>query len=239
MKRSLKLYFLAAALFCSTVVSANAQKSTIEERNVRAQMDFLAGDAMQGRGSGTQFERIAAEYVGSQFMQFGLQPAGENRWDGKPGYVQTVAIARRTFAENPFLKFGSTSLGHGKEMAVLRTNTDAARGELQKLADGEKPKPGAAVFVRAKEGEDQRAFIQRAQAMAAAGAYIVFIEETPQIRSNWGNFANRTPSFTSTGAKPAVIVVISKDAVTAIESAPVGTKFEFAGRLAPGQDQNT
>src|SRR4030095_13001519 len=125
--------------------------------------------------------RSAAEYGGSQFMEFGLQPAGENRWDNKPGYVQTVTIARRTFAENPFLKYGSTSLGHGKEMAVLRTNTDAASGEIQKLADGERPKPGAVVFVRAKEGEDQRAFIQRAQAMATAGASIVLIEETPQI----------------------------------------------------------
>jgi len=235
----LKPYLLAAALFCSAAATGLAQKSAIEERNVRAQMEFLAGDAMQGRGSGTQFERIAAEYVGSQFMQFGLQPAGENRWDGKPGYVQTVNIARRTFAENPVLKYGSTALNHGKDMVVLRTNTDAASGELQKLADGEKPKPGAVVFLRSIEGEDQRAFIQRAQALASAGASIVLIEETPQIRANWGNFGGRMPSFTSTGAKAAVILVISKDAVNAIESAPVGIKFEFAGKLAPGQDQNT
>jgi hypothetical protein len=180
-----------------------------------------------------------AEYVGSQFMQFGLQPAGENRWDGKPGYVQTVNIARRTFAENPVLKYGSTALNHGKDMVVLRTNTDAASGELQKLADGEKPKPGAVVFLRSIEGEDQRAFIQRAQALASAGASIVLIEETPQIRANWGNFGGRMPSFTSTGAKAAVVLVISKDAVNAIESAPVGIKFEFGGKLAPGQDQNT
>src|SRR6188768_2985313 len=180
MKRSLKPYFLAAVLFCSAAAPGLAQKSVIEERNVRAQMEFLAGDAMQGRGSGTQFERIAAEYVGSKFMQFGLQPAGENRWDGKPGYVQTVNIARRTFAENPVLKFGSTSLTHGKEMAIFRTNTDTARGELQKLDVDGKPTSGAVVLIRAREGEDQRAFIQRAQMVASAGASIVLIEETPQ-----------------------------------------------------------
>ncbi|MBK7393019.1 MAG: M20/M25/M40 family metallo-hydrolase [Chloracidobacterium sp.] len=63
-------------------------------------MNFLAGDAMQGRGSGTMFERIAAEYIGSQFMQFGLEPAGEMGPDGKQTYVQTVPFkSRRTGVE--------------------------------------------------------------------------------------------------------------------------------------------
>ena len=44
----------------------------IKEQNVRAELGFLASDAMQGRGSGTAYERIAAEYIGSQFRQFGL-----------------------------------------------------------------------------------------------------------------------------------------------------------------------
>jgi hypothetical protein len=242
MKNRLKPHLLATAFFCLAAAASHAQKpekTAVDERNVRAGMEFLAGDAMQGRGSGTQFERIAAEYVGSQFMQFGLQPAGENRWDGKPGFVQTVTIARRTFAENPWLKFGPTSLTHGKEIAVMRANTDAATGELQKIAEGERPKPGAVVFLRSKEGEDQRGFIQRAQATAAAGASIVLLEETPQIRGNWQNLASRLPSFTATGAKPAVMIVISKDSAGSIENAPEGTKLEFGGTLAPGQDQKT
>ena len=56
-------------------------------------MYFLASAAMQGRGSGTGYERIAAEYIGSQFMQFGLEPAGDAGFDGKPTYVQTVEVA--------------------------------------------------------------------------------------------------------------------------------------------------
>ena len=43
----------AVALVLVFALSAFAQ---IEERNVRAGMTFLAGDAMQGRGSGTPFE---------------------------------------------------------------------------------------------------------------------------------------------------------------------------------------
>ena len=88
-----------AALLLLANLPGLAQKSgqaIIDEKNIRAEMVFLASDAMQGRGSGTGFERIAAEYIGSQFMQFALEPAGEAGWDGKPTYVQTVNVPSRT-----------------------------------------------------------------------------------------------------------------------------------------------
>jgi hypothetical protein len=214
-------------------------KNVVEERNVRAAMNFLASDAMQGRGSGTQFERITAEYIGSQFMHFGLEPAGEKGWDGKPTYVQTVDISRRTFAEKPFIKYGDVTLEHGGEMVILRTNSDAASGVFEKLAEGGKPRSGAAVLIRSKEGVDQRAAMLAAQNMATAGATIVFLEETPQWRSGWANFASRLPSFTSTGAKPVVTVIVSTQAANAISNLSDGTKIEFAGKLAPSEERNT
>src|SRR5436305_12977844 len=81
------------ALAANTLVCA--QKPLIDEQHVRAEMYFLASDAMQGRGSGTPFERVTAEYIGSQFMQFGLDPAGDAGFDGKPTYVQAVDVAGR------------------------------------------------------------------------------------------------------------------------------------------------
>src|SRR5437016_696925 len=64
----------------------------ILERNIRAEMNFLAGDALQGRGSATGYERIAAEYIGSQFQQFGLEPAGDTNPSGMRGFVQRVPL---------------------------------------------------------------------------------------------------------------------------------------------------
>ncbi|HEX5886698.1 MAG TPA: M20/M25/M40 family metallo-hydrolase [Pyrinomonadaceae bacterium] len=64
----------------------------IKEQNVRAQLSFLASDAMQGRGSGTTYERIAAEYIGSQFRQFGLEPAGDTDSAGAKTFVQRVPL---------------------------------------------------------------------------------------------------------------------------------------------------
>src|SRR6188474_2936954 len=64
----------------------------IHEANIRAELGFLASDAMQGRGSGTIFERIAAEYIGSQFRQFGLEPGGDTDSAGNKSYVQRVPL---------------------------------------------------------------------------------------------------------------------------------------------------
>ncbi|MBA3785989.1 MAG: hypothetical protein H0X15_10740, partial [Acidobacteria bacterium] len=75
--------------------------SQIEERNIRAHLEFLAGDAMQGRGSGTQFEWLAAQYIASQLGQFAVEPAGETDSSGEKTYIQTINIPKNSFEETP------------------------------------------------------------------------------------------------------------------------------------------
>ena len=74
------------------LVIASPLAAQIKEQNVRAELGFLASDAMQGRGSGTAYERIAAEYIGSQFRQFGLEPAGDTDNAGNKSFVQRVPL---------------------------------------------------------------------------------------------------------------------------------------------------
>lgn len=241
-KESRLILGYASLVLCLTSISIGqkAAKQVVEERNVRAQMEFLASDAMQGRGSGTQFERIAAEYVGSQFMQFGLEPAGDAVSGAKPSFVQTAGLSRRGFAANPTLKFGSATLEHGKEMAVLRTNLGSASGPLQRLGSGDKPKEGAAVFVKTLSA-DQRALMQELQGYLTTGASIVIVEETPQLRANWATMAARRISFTvATGqGKPAVIIVVSKDAAAILSQTADATVVEFGGTLSSVQVQES
>jgi hypothetical protein len=236
MKKRFSLSFLAF-LFVATLATTNAQTSTVVERNVRAQMQFLAGDAMQGRGSGTVFERIAAEYVGSQFMQFGLEPAGENGWDGKPGYTQTITITRNTFATNPVLKYGSASAEHGGQMLVVRTNAGEIKGQLQKLNIGEKPNVGAVVYV--KNTPQTGNLSQIGQAFIAGGAVMVIFEETPQYRGGWANFGARKPSFTVTSAKPSAQLIVSKETAASISGLADGAPVEMSGTLGNPEIRNT
>jgi aminopeptidase YwaD len=236
--------FNRSALIALLVLLANllslAQARSVDERNVRAQMIFLAGDALQGRGSGTIFERIAAEYVGSQFMQFGLEPAGEPGWDGKPSFVQTVNSTRNTFAEPPSLKIGLTTLTHGKEMLVVRANTGSVRGSLQKGSPGDKPNADSAVLLKLPAGFTGNP-TQVMGAAIAAGASIVMLEETPQARAGWANTATRPLVYTVafTPARPSVMIVLSKEQSDAVSALPAGTQIEFSGRLAPAEVRQT
>src|SRR5271168_322815 len=45
---------------------------------IHADMSFLASDELQGRGSGTRDEHLAALYAASLFASFGLQPGGDD-----------------------------------------------------------------------------------------------------------------------------------------------------------------
>ncbi len=238
LKRLLMIAVVIAAVNILSIAQI-VKTSTVEERNVRAQMQFLAGDALQGRGSGTIFERIAAEYVGSQFMQFGLEPAGETGLDGKQTYVQTVDISRRTFSGGLILKHDMAILKNGEQMVVWRANADKIAGNLQKLLAGEKPNQGAAILLRIKENEDPRVTMQTGTALAAAGASVIIFETGPQWTGYWENFGSRLPSYTVSTAKPSAFVVVDKAAADVISNAASGTKIEFSGELAPLKKQNT
>lgn len=80
------------ALVVSFFLVAPTNAQSIREQDIRAELGFLASDAMQGRGSGTIFERIAAEYIGSQFRQFGLEPGGDTDSTGQKSFVQRVPV---------------------------------------------------------------------------------------------------------------------------------------------------
>jgi Zn-dependent M28 family amino/carboxypeptidase len=53
---------------------------------IYAEMNFLASDALQGRGSGTHDELVAAVYIASELRRMGITPMGD---DG--GYIQNVS----------------------------------------------------------------------------------------------------------------------------------------------------
>ena len=131
----LAIVAILLTIFCLSNAKAqsNKSKTQIVEQNVRAEMNFLAGDAMQGRGSGTMFERIAAEYIGSQFMQFGLEPAGEKDASGNQTFVQTVDVAGRSMLQNVKIGGDLGSSKFGKDFIAFEVSKPNISGELQRI----------------------------------------------------------------------------------------------------------
>ncbi|MCZ6916123.1 MAG: M28 family peptidase [Gemmatimonadetes bacterium] len=77
-----------------------------DERLVRAHVQFLADDVLEGRAPGTRGGATAARYIRAQFQQAGLQPGASNgtffepvRMTGVyPSPSIVIGIARRTMA---------------------------------------------------------------------------------------------------------------------------------------------
>src|SRR5436305_11294111 len=95
---------LPAFLLCLTLAGgAPAQQSgaaawTVRPEWVRADEDFLAGDALRGRGSATPDEARAAAWVAAQFEHFGLARA-----PGMDSYLQTATILQPALSGPPVL----------------------------------------------------------------------------------------------------------------------------------------
>jgi|SRR5690242_10589400 len=66
---------------------AEAHHAAICEPCIRAHMDFLASDALRGRGSSTANEFTAATYIATELERAGIEPAGD---DGS--FLQRVPV---------------------------------------------------------------------------------------------------------------------------------------------------
>ena len=87
-QRGVKWLGMLVLLGCGAAASAQALTGwTVKPEWVRAHEEFLASDAMGGRGSATRDEEIAAEYVASEFLGYGLKPA-----PGMTGYLQSAYV---------------------------------------------------------------------------------------------------------------------------------------------------
>jgi hypothetical protein len=75
--RRLPLIVLAAVAVGAVAPPAPAPDSHAGER-IRAHVEFLASDLLEGRDTGSKGHAIAASYVAAQFTALGLKPGGEN-----------------------------------------------------------------------------------------------------------------------------------------------------------------
>lgn len=80
---------LAALVLTVPATSQTAQPSFSADR-VRAHVEFLSDDLLEGRDTGSRGHEIAARYVASQFDALGLKPAGDNgSWYQRITFQQT------------------------------------------------------------------------------------------------------------------------------------------------------
>ena len=83
MKNWMFLLFLASMLSCEN-------EPKVAENRIKEDVTFLADDKLEGRQTGTEGERLAAEYLEKRFESIGLQPKGTK------GYIQSFSFKPKT-----------------------------------------------------------------------------------------------------------------------------------------------
>jgi peptidase M28-like protein len=63
----------------------------VSEQAIRAHVEFLADDALEGRAPATRGGELAARYIAAQFQRLGLKPAGDSG-----SFLQRVPLVSRT-----------------------------------------------------------------------------------------------------------------------------------------------
>src|SRR6476660_4948276 len=95
--RPLMLMLCLASLASSLPAQTNSTSQatrvarTLDARVLRAHLEFLADDALEGRAPGTRGGATAAKYIATQFERLGLEPAGDSGT-----YFQRVPIIALT-----------------------------------------------------------------------------------------------------------------------------------------------
>ncbi|HET7816528.1 MAG TPA: M20/M25/M40 family metallo-hydrolase [Sphingomicrobium sp.] len=150
----------AAQLAAQPVQSAAAQR-------VRAHVEFLASDLLEGRDTGSRGYDIAASYVVSQFTQLGLRPGGTNgSW-----YVP-VPFRRATQPTPPVISF--TLDGRTVPLAI---GTDA--GVRPSLVHKQRTISGGLVFV-GRGLQDARLGIDDYAGLDVRGKIVVALDDRPR-----------------------------------------------------------
>lgn len=114
MSRALPSLIVAATLALSACAPAlppqppaPSELPAANAENIRADMEFLASDDLEGREAGTPGFDLAADYVASEFSEIGLKPAGD-----AGSYMQTITFLRSVRApEGRLVQVTDTTTG--------------------------------------------------------------------------------------------------------------------------------
>lgn len=95
-------------------VTATSYAETITQDDLKSYLSILASDEFEGRKTGTEGAKKAANFIKKHFQALGLKAVG-NAGDG---YFQSFNLVKRSYPE-AYLKFGDTKLNNTEETFFL------------------------------------------------------------------------------------------------------------------------
>ncbi|MGE0405929.1 MAG: M20/M25/M40 family metallo-hydrolase [Candidatus Korobacteraceae bacterium] len=213
---------------------------------IRANMQFLASDALRGRESGTQDELLAAIYAASELARAGVEPAGSTASEmgsGLAAYLQPITISLKKAGAAPVLTFtgpgGRIRLTHGKDFHAFRVSTAQAAGVLHKAnAEANVATIPANAFVLLSEKEPTSEQIQKAQ-ITFAGKVVMVLSAMPSrvreyLQSEPQELPAMPPEIQGVASEPSgrpPVLYLEPAAITRLRALPQGTAVRWRASL--------
>ena len=120
---NLLLLLLSVSIFAQ---SKEDGYKAINETTVKAQLDFLASDWMEGRETGTRGAYMAADYLSSMFQVYGIAPAGDVE-SIMPSWSEMRAGKKPQEIETYFQNFSLLEYDSGKDqyLSIITNNKNS------------------------------------------------------------------------------------------------------------------
>jgi Peptidase family M28 len=221
---------------------------------VRNNLSYLAGPALHGRGSGTEDEHHAAQFIAGKLKDYGLAPAA-----GDGQYIQTAILRSREVIGNPTLTVAASDSGakavvltHGKQIALSGLAGVPLSAPLQKLdLSGENhvtPNviPGSALLVKLKPGITVEVARQVLEPYRSGKAALVIVESSPEWQHVFDMLAKHSTQLPErTGDKEkqeetrVPLVLAKPESFDQLWSEPEGSTVKLHAKLTPWKTANT
>ncbi len=199
--------------------SVNHALETINAAQLRAHLEFLADDLLEGRDTGSRGARVASLYIASQFERVGLKAVGDGQ-----SFFQAVPMLRKQYSPKSILKVEVNgelvSFNYGEDFLVASAPADNGRifnaelvftgfgiqaqeygyddfknldvkGKFTVYFSGEPASDNESFFDGDRPTRHSDGFLKRriAQNLKAAGAITILQRETLQ-HVNWADLQN-------------------------------------------------
>jgi hypothetical protein len=194
---ALALAFPAGAVQASSDPSDSAMES-IRPEAIRAHMNFLADDLLEGRGTNSRGYEIAARYMATEFESMGLTPAGD-----AATYLQTVPL-RSVRPDEPKSTLSIVRNGN-VETLVFRKDFYASGDPARKETSVEAPVVYVGFGVTAPEQN-----YDDYKGIDARGKIVAMVFEAPNfessLKAHYSSFELKVANAAAHGAVGLIVV---------------------------------
>jgi len=90
-----RLSFLLIILFTVSITAQNnIHRPEITSEEIKADVFYLASDAMKGRFTGSPEERLAGDYIKNEFQLYGLKPVFQGSWFQEFPFIERAEMTK-------------------------------------------------------------------------------------------------------------------------------------------------